>query len=251
MPSGVACRLIGSVRSSSRLRHGAGLSYIIPVCARGNSGLQGLLRPLWEYLALSDAPRTADVIFVFGSADRAVPARAAALYAAGYAPRILVSGSFGRLTRGRFDRPEAHVFRDLLVADGVPPAAVVTEPAATNTLENVRLGMAALAAHGHRPRSALLVAKGFAMRRCVATFAGQFPAVRVRACPPLQPLPTAIDRSLPAFAARLVAELDRLQRYAAQGDIRAQPIPPAVTAAGRRVAAELDRARSGGRPAAG
>ena len=233
------------------MRPGAGLSYIIPVRASGDAGLQGLLRPLWEYLALSDAPRTADVIFVFGSADRAVPARAARLYLAGHAPRVLVSGSFGRLTRERFERPEAHVFRDHLVADGVPPAAVIVEPAATNTLENVRLGMAALAAHGHRPRSALLVAKGFAMRRCVATFAGQFPAVRVRACPPLQPLPAAVDRSLPAFAARLVAELDRLQRYAAQGDIRAQPLPPAVAAAARRVAAELGRARGGGRPAAG
>ncbi len=211
----------------------------MPVTAFAETGLEGQLQPLWDYLALSDAPRPADVIFVFGSADRAVPARAAALYAAGYAPRILVSGSFGRLTRGHFDRPEAHVFRDLMVAAGVPPGAVVTEPAATNTLENVRLGMAALAARGHRPRSALLVAKGFAMRRCVATFAQQFPAIRLHACPPAQALPAAIDRRLPAFAARLLAELERLERYAAQGDLRPQTVPPAVAAAARAVAAAL------------
>ena len=221
------------------MRPGAVLTYIIPVVALAETGLEGLLQPLWDYLALSDVPRPADVIFVFGSADRAVPARAAALYAAGYAPRILVSGSFGRLTRGRFDRPEAHVFRDLMVAAGVPPPAVVTEPVAANTLENVRLGMAALAACGHRPRSALLVAKGFAMRRCVATFAQQFPVVRVHACPPAQALPAAVDRRLPAFAARLVAELERLKRYAAQGDVRPQPLPSAVETAARRVTAAL------------
>ena len=211
----------------------------MPVHALPDAALEGLLQPLWDYLALSDAPRPADVIFVFGSADPAVPARAAALHGAGHAPRILVSGSFGRLTRERFDRPEAYVFRDLMVAAGVPPAAVITEPVAANTLENVRLGMAALAARGHRPRSALLVAKGFAMRRCMATFAQQFPAVRLHACPPPQALPSAIDRSLPAFAARLVAELARLERYAAQGDVRAQAVPPAVAAAARSVTAAL------------
>ena len=199
-----------------------------------------LLQPLWEYLAVSEAPRPADVVFVFGSADMAVPDHAARLYLAGHAPRVLVSGSFGRLTRDVFDKPEAYVFRDRLVAGGVPAEAVVAEPAAASTLENVRFGMAALAARGLRPRTALLVAKGFALRRCVATFARQHPQVRVRPCRPEASLEAAFDRSRPAFAARLVAELDRLERYAAQGDIEPQEIPPHVRDAARRITAVLD-----------
>ena len=198
-----------------------------------------LLQPLWEYLAASEAPRQADVIFVFGSADLAVPDCAARLYLAGHAPRVLVSGSFGRLTRNLFDKPEAYVFRDRLVAAGVPSEAVIAEPAAASTLENVRLGMRALAERGCRPRSALLVAKGFALRRCVATFARQHPEVCVHPCRPEASLEAALDRSLPAFAARLVAELDRLERYAAQGDIEPQAIPPAVRVAARRITAVL------------
>lgn len=194
-----------------------------------------LLRPLWEYLAVSEPPRAADVVFVFGSADLAVPDRAARLYRAGHAPRVLVSGSYGRLTRDVFDKPEAYVFRDRLVAGGVPAEAVITEPAAASTLENVRFGMAALAERGLRPRSALLVAKGFALRRCVATFARQYPEVRAQPCRPEASLEAAFDRARPAFAARLVAELERLERYAAQGDIEPQEIPPAVRDAARRV----------------
>ena len=59
--------------------------------------------------------------------------------------------------------------------------------------------------------------------------------MRAHPCRPEASLETAFDRSLPAFAARLVAELDRLERYAAQGDIEPQEIPPAVRAAARRV----------------
>ena len=98
--------------------------------------------------------------------------------------RISSTGSLGRMTRGVFDKAEALVFRDHLVEAGVPEGAVTTEPRATNTLENVRLGMAALEARGVPVGSALLVAKGFLMRRCIATFAQQFSGVRVQACPP-------------------------------------------------------------------
>ncbi len=199
----------------------------------------GLLQPLWDYLAVSVTPYPADVVFVFGSADLAVPDRAARLYHEGFASRVLVSGSFGRRTRNVFPEPEAYVFRERLVARGVPGEAIVAEPAAASTLENVRFGMAALADHGLRPRSALLVAKGFALRRCVATFARQHPEVRVHPCRPEASLETAFDRSPPEFAARLVAELERLERYAAQGDIEPQEVPPGVRAAARQITAAL------------
>ena len=190
---------------------------------------------LWEYLAVSHPPVRADALFVFGSQDLGVPARAAELYHQGHAPRVLVTGSFGRMTRAVFHEPEALVFRDCLVDAGVPAAAIVTEPSATNTLENVTLGMAALERSGAGPRSALLVAKAFVMRRCLATFARHHPDVRVSACPPTTHLRQAVDRSPDAFATRLVAELDRLDRYADRGDIAPQEIPASVRATALRM----------------
>ena len=192
-----------------------------------------LLKPVWNFLCLTHAPAPSDVIFVFGSRDLEVPRRAAQLYAAGWAPRVLVSGRAGPRTEHVFDKPEALVFKDEMVRRGVPAAAVVTEVEACSTLENVRFGMAALGAAGESPRSALLVAKAFAMRRCLATFARQHPRVDVRGCPPVGPLLDHLDRSRAAFAARLVAEVGRLETYGAAGDIEPCPIPRAARAASR------------------
>ena len=206
----------------------------------GEDDFERVVAPLWNYLAVADAPARADVIFVFGSQAFEVPARAAELYRDGHAPVVLASGRYGRMTRDVFDRPEALVFRDRLVRDGVPGAAVVTETEAGNTLENVLFGLAALRREGIVVGSALLVAKPFVMRRCAATFARQAPDVRVRCCPPRTDLLRSIDRAPASFAARLVAELDRLERYAAAGDIAPQTIPRPVRAAARRIAA-IDR----------
>ena len=196
---------------------------------------EAALQVLWEYLLVARPPVPSDVIFVFGSQDLAMPDRAAELYRGGHAPVVLATGGFGRMTRGVFDRPEALVFRDRLLAAGVPETAIVTETEAGNTLENVRLGLAALRRAGRPARSALLVAKGFVTRRAVATFAAQAPDVQVRACPPTIRLAEAIDRPPDAFAARLVAEIDRLDRYGARGDVARQRVPAAVRDAARRV----------------
>ena len=193
------------------------------------------LRPLWDYLAISARPISADAIFVFGSRDFAVPDRAAELYHAGHAPRVLVTGSYGRMTRNVFPKPEALVFKDRLVEAGVPQDAVVTEDQAANTLENVRLGMDALKRSGVSASRLLLVAKGFVMRRCVATFAGQFDALTVVPCPPPTGLEASLDRNESDFSARLASEVDRLERYAAKGDIRREEIPDAI----RSLTAEL------------
>jgi uncharacterized SAM-binding protein YcdF (DUF218 family) len=146
-----------------------------------------LLAPLWAYLARAHAPVPSDVIFVFGSRDFAVPRQAAQLYATGLSSRVLVSGQFGPMTERVFDTPEALVFTDELSRLGVPRSAIIAEVQARNTLENVRFGMSAITGGGYTPRSALLVAKAFVMRRCLATFARQYPAVDVRGCPPAAP----------------------------------------------------------------
>ena len=204
-----------------------------------DTDLWPFVQPLWEYLALAEPPCSADVIFVFGSRDLTVPTRAAALFHQGHAPQVLVTGSYGRMTRDVFPKPEALVFRDHLVEAGVPPTAILTEPVATNTLENVRLGIETLRRADRLPATALLVANGFVMRRCVATFARQCDDIQVRACPPDGGVATALDRSPTEFATRLVAEIDRLDRYAETGDIRAQEIPSAVREAARRLTVRI------------
>ena len=197
--------------------------------------LAELVGPLWTFLAVTQEPVRSDVIFVFGSQDLRVAGHAASLYHGGYAPAVLVSGHYGRMTRELFTKPEALVFKDHLVRGGVPPSVVMTECDARNTLENVLRGLDVLRGHGSHVSSALIVAKPFVMRRCAATFAKQAPGVRVRCCPPTADLVASIDRAPDAFAMRLVAELERIDRYGADGDIAQQDVPQSVRVVARRI----------------
>lgn len=65
------------------------------------------LHKVWNYLAVADSPEFADVIFAFGSQDEGVPRRAAELYHAGYAKKVLVTGGSVRLLWGgtKIQRP--------------------------------------------------------------------------------------------------------------------------------------------------
>jgi hypothetical protein len=189
---------------------------------------EAALQPLWRYLGVFDEPTQSDVIFVFGGLDLAVPRRAAELYSQGYAPTVVLSGAAGPLTRHVFASTEAEVFRDEMLKCGMPNEAILLDTRATNTLENVRFGMAVLAEHGIHPSTAVLVGKTFLMRRCRATFGKQHPEVIVRCCPPRIPVMAAVDRDRAEFAARLLAELRRLEEYARKGDIAPQPDDPEV-----------------------
>jgi hypothetical protein len=204
-----------------------------------------LLAPIWSYLVVSQPPVEADVVFAFGCGSLLVPQRAANLHLDGWAPTVLVSGAAGRRARELFDATEAAVFARHLRWLGVPDAAIVSEDRAANTGENVALGMLALEREGIAVRRALLVAKPFGMRRCAATFRLRHPRVETVCCPPAGALPQFVERARPAFAARLLAELERLALYPALGYIAAEPhpLPPAVTEAAAEVRRRLGEAQ--------
>jgi hypothetical protein len=195
-----------------------------------------LLAPIWSYLTISQPPVEADVVFAFGCANLSVPQRAADLVLDGLAPRVLVSGGVGSRAGELYGTSEAEVFSRHLAWLGVPHDAVVAEDRAANTGENVVLGMRALLGRGIGVRRALLVAKPFVMRRCAATFRLRHPRVETVCCPPPGGLLQFAERSRAAFAARLLGELDRLERYPALGFVAPQPPPPpAVAVAATRV----------------
>lgn len=203
-----------------------------------------LLLPVWQYLVPEADPERSDVLFVFGGLGLEVPARAAQLYENGFAPLVVISGSSGPLTQGVFTKPEAQVFKEEMVRFGVPEDVIITENHATNTGQNVTLGMKALQAAGNNIASAILVAKSFIMRRCVATFNKQFPEVRLIPCPPRGSLIQFVDRPRREFAARMLAELQRLKDYGGKGFILEQQIPQEVRIAANLIQASLDNQQS-------
>jgi uncharacterized SAM-binding protein YcdF (DUF218 family) len=123
-----------------------------------------------EAQAKRDEVRPADVIVVLGAAvwpgGRPSPTlfaragRGIALYQAGYAPRLLLTGGVGQ-----FPPAEAEVMRRLALQAGVPESALVLDDQATSTWDSLRNARSIMALNGWR--TALVVSDPFHMLRAL------------------------------------------------------------------------------------
>lgn len=199
----------------------------------------------YHHMGMSLSP--ADVIFCLCSLDTRVAARAAQLYLDGLAPLLIFSGHTGKLTQNVFSKPEAEVFADVARGMGVPDAAILIEPAATNTGENVRFTHALLEEKGMTiPKALILVQKPYMERRTFATFKKQWPdetaAITVTS-PQMGFEEYPDEQNLRELVINvMVGDLMRIEKYPALGFQIAQEIPPVVMEAAQRlIAAGYDK----------
>lgn len=136
------------------------------------------LRDITEFIFLEDLPKQADIIIVPGNTWPQPARRAAALYQAGMAPYIVVSGRYSK-GRSAFegascDRDcyvgpydtEADFLTDVLMQTGVPRGAVLQEREATFTLENAEYIRKLLEEKQISVKRALICCQAFHARRC-------------------------------------------------------------------------------------
>ncbi|WP_326760320.1 YdcF family protein [Streptomyces phaeochromogenes] len=122
-------------------------------------------RLLWDYHRMHHDRRPCSVAVGLGSHDLAVADVAAGLYHRGMAPVIVFTGATSPTTRTRMPRGEAVHYRERAMQLGVPDSAVLLEPRATSTAENIEFTKAVLAEAGVRASSVLLVSKPYEERR--------------------------------------------------------------------------------------
>ena len=144
-----------------------------------------LLWTLASPLQIVDVPRKADVIAVFaggvGESGRAGGGyqervqHAANLYLAGYSSHLVFSSGFV------FAFQEAEVMRDLAVALGVPPEAIILERQASSTYENVIYTRDIMIDNNWE--QLLVVSSPYHMRRAMLTWRKQAPSFQVVSTP--------------------------------------------------------------------
>lgn len=113
-------------------------------------------------LGLPDAAGRADVIVVLGGDGPARADRAAALWQAGAAPRVLVTG-----------RSDCGTIAGRMTAGGVRRSAIALECFSASTWQNAEFSAPLLAGMG--ARKVLLVTNWFHARRALASFAARCP----------------------------------------------------------------------------
>ncbi len=96
-----------------------------------------LAQKIWDYHHMNQKLEKADVILALGSYDLRVAEHAAKLFLDGWAPLLVFSGGFGRLTPQEWRMPEAEKFAEVAMRMGVPHDKILIENKAANTGENI------------------------------------------------------------------------------------------------------------------
>ena len=133
------------------------------------------LEIIWKYLNIENIlPNKADVAIVGGEGnitDTAI--HAAELYKNKIVPLIIFSGFANPYLKGK--KPEAELLAKVAIQNGVPKNAILLDPNATNTAENITNSINILKKHSIRPKNVILIHKPYMTRRFLATAQASWP----------------------------------------------------------------------------
>ncbi|MFT2015308.1 YdcF family protein [Streptomyces sp. 796.1] len=188
---------------------------------------------MWDYLLLNRQARPCSVAIGLGSHDLGVATAAADHYRAGLFPTLVFTGGNSPTTKDRFPRGEAVHYREHAIALGVPDDAVLVEPRAANTGQNITYTRALLDQQGLAVDSVMLICKPYMERRAYATCRKLWPEVAVQCASERIDLDAYLesigDRKL--VIDMLVGELLRIQEYPRLGFATEQHVPAPVLGA--------------------
>ena len=186
-----------------------------------------ILRLIWSALVRRDTlPEHADVILVGGCSDVGLADRAAEIYHAGIAPKIVISGyqsNFIQITEAQL---LAHRCREL----NVPENDIVLEELASNTGENIRFGAEIIG----RVRSVILIHKPYMSLRFLATAEAQWPTPQpafYTTCQDISFEEYSKLYGLEITVHRMLGDMKRMNSYVEQGYQTQQNIPTEAWAA--------------------
>lgn len=189
------------------------------------------LQVLWDYLGMHQKPEKADCIVGFGNFNVNIARRAAELYLAGLAPKILFTGGLGRNTTGLFLVPEAERFAQVAMECGVPECDIIKEDQSTNTAENILFTKKKLEElnipHGH----ILGVHQPFMERRITAAMGVYWPEQRFSVTSPQVTIHQYLEDARAqgvtenASISVIVGDFQRMKLYADKGWQVPQEIP--------------------------
>ena len=187
------------------------------------------VRTLWDYHDLRHEPRRrSDVGIGLGSRDPGVAVHTAELFHAGRFPLIVFTGANAPTTVERFPRGEAVHYREIALELGVPDEAILVEPEARNTGENIVFTRALLAER--EVRSVTLVTRPYQQRRAYATAKRLWPGVDIVCASKAVSFEDHLtgEEDADRVIGMLVGETQRITEYAARGFAIPQRVPAGV-----------------------
>ncbi|MFH9120438.1 YdcF family protein [Streptomyces globisporus] len=195
---------------------------------------------LWDFQQMNHEPRPCSVGIGLGSHDLGVADVTVNLYQRGMFPLIVFTGATSRTTRDRMPKGEAEHYRERALEMGVPASAILVEPEARNTGENINFARELLAGRNIDVTSVMLVSKPYEERRAYATARKIWPEVEIVSASAPMTLAEYVDslKDLRLVLDMLVGAQQRLLIYPKQGFMIRQDVPDSVAAAYEHLCSE-------------
>ncbi|MET8498759.1 YdcF family protein [Streptomyces microflavus] len=195
---------------------------------------------LWDYQQMNHEPRPCSVGIGLGSHDLGVADVTVNLYQRGMFPLIVFTGATSRTTRDQMPKGEAEHYRERALELGVPASAILVEPEARNTGENINFARELLTGRGIDVSSVMLVSKPYEERRAYATARKLWPEVEIVSASAPMTLAEYVDslKDPRLVLDMLVGAQQRLFIYPKQGFMIRQEVPDSVAAAYEHLCSE-------------
>lgn len=191
-----------------------------------------LAKIIWDYHHMNMPLNKADCLLVLCSHDERVAPYAAEIFQKGYAPYMVITGGLAHQTdllNTGWDRPEAEIFAEIIVARGVPKEKIYLETESHNTGENIEFSRGLLLNKKLSPQSFILVTKPYMERRAYTTFRQVWPTKDVVVTSPQISFEDYPNEKLgkDQIVNIMVGDLQRIKLYGGKFQIK-QEIPKEV-----------------------
>lgn len=166
---------------------------------------------LWQYLSSFRSVGPADAVAVCCSYDLRVCDHACNLVKRGIANTLVLSGNTGNWTRHIWRRPEAEIFAERALENGLPSSAIVIENKATNFGENVAFTRSLL----RDASTVLFVTKPAAVLRVILTAKAQWPGIGIHVSCPSVRFPYDVSNVVGVLGIidEMVGDVERILEY--------------------------------------
>ncbi|MDE5539690.1 MAG: YdcF family protein [Bacilli bacterium] len=115
------------------------------------------LKVIWDYMGLNEHVKKCDLIIGCGCTNMDIPVKCANLYKKGFASKILFVGGLGKVSKNLFSKPEAEIYRDIALKEGVPGEDILVETKSTNTGDNFKFALEIIKEKGLKADNILIV----------------------------------------------------------------------------------------------
>ncbi len=166
---------------------------------------------LWEYMSSFDQKIKSDAVVVCSSYDLSVCDHACDLVKSGISDLLVLSGSTGNWTKHIWSAPEAVIFRDRALLNGIKEDCIILEKNATNFGENILFSRRLLP----EARVITFISKPNSLLRVKLTAEAQCPELTSYvSCPSIEfPYQMSNVIGILGVINEMVGDIERIQKY--------------------------------------